>query len=153
MQAPILVVKMVSGELACRAVAQQRSRLTKPLQPFGHAGRIANDRALSGASLADQIADNYKTGGDTDPGQDRLAIGSLERRHPVEDRKPGAQRAFGIVLERIGIPEIGEDTVSYELRDIAAKTHLVHADPQAQRPWSIGSALVPPTCWQRMRCQ
>jgi hypothetical protein len=36
------------------------------LQPRREVGRLANDRLLLGRALADQIADNYQSGGDAD---------------------------------------------------------------------------------------
>src|SRR4029077_2049072 len=68
---------------------------------------------------ADQIADDDEAGGDADPHVQRLLCGEPADR--LDDREPGAGRALGIVLMRLGIAEIDQHAVAHIFGDKTVK--------------------------------
>jgi len=69
------------------------------LQAGGKVWRFANDRLLLRQALADQISNDYKSGGDADA---RLEFDGfhIEATYRVDDGQPGAYRPLGVIVTR-----------------------------------------------------
>ena len=76
-------------------------------------------RPLLGGAGADQIANDDEASGDADPHIQRFLCGEPADR--VDDREPGADRALGIVLMRLGIAKIDQYAIAHILGDKTAK--------------------------------
>jgi hypothetical protein len=98
----------------------QAARPGRRLQTGGEVWSFADHAALLRSTLADQIADHDEAGGDANPHVQGLLCDEPADR--VDDREPGAHRALGIVLMRLGIAEIDQDSVAHILGDKTAKT-------------------------------
>ena len=81
--------------------------------------RLADYAPLLRSTGTNQIANHDEAAGDADPHVQRLLRGEPADR--VDDRQPGAGRALGIVLVRLGIAEINQHAVAHILGDKAAK--------------------------------
>jgi hypothetical protein len=81
--------------------------------------RLADDAAFLRGTGADQIANDDEASGDADPHIQRLLGGEPADR--VDDTEPGASRALGIVLMRLGIAEIDQHAVAHIFGDKTAK--------------------------------
>ena len=124
----------------CRRVLvgnDQGARPGQRLQSGGEVWRLADHAALLRGTGADQIANDDEAGGDANPHVQRLLCGEPADR--VDDREPGASRALGIVLMRLGIAEINQHAVAHILGDKTAKAGdgvgdaaMVGADDLAQ---------------------
>jgi hypothetical protein len=68
---------------------------------------------------ADQIANDDEASGDAEPHVQRLLCGEPADR--VDDREPGASRALGVILVRLGVAEINQHAVAHVLGDKTAK--------------------------------
>ena len=68
---------------------------------------------LLGRADADEVADHDKPGGDADAHLQGNAGGGLELRHRLDQRKPGPDGAFGVMLDGLGIAEIGQYPVAH----------------------------------------
>ena len=115
----------------------QGARPGQRLQAGREVWRLADDAPLLRRTRADQIANHDEAGGDANPNVQRLLCGEPADR--VDDREPGADRALGIVLMRLGVAEIDQHAVAHILGDKAAKagdgvgdTAMVGADDLAQ---------------------
>ena len=115
----------------------QGARPGQRLQSGGEVWRLADHAALLRGTGADQIANDDEAAGDADPHVQRLLCGEPADR--VDDREPGASRALGIVLMRLGIAEINQHAVAHILGDKTAKAGdgvgdaaMVGADDLAQ---------------------
>jgi hypothetical protein len=115
----------------------QCARPGQHLQAGGEVWRLADDTALLRSTRPDQIANDDEASGDADPHVQRLLCRKPADR--VDDRQPGAGRALGVVLVRLGIAEIDQHAVAHILGDKAAKaadgvgdTAMVGADDLAQ---------------------
>src|SRR5690348_5979168 len=74
------------------------------LQTDDEIGRLADDAQLLRGARADQITNDNDSSSDANSHAQRLWCGEPADR--VDDRQPGASRALGIVLMRLGIAEI-----------------------------------------------
>ena len=83
------------------------------MQPGGQVRRLADHLLLLGSSVADEVADHDKPGGDADAHLQGNAGGGLELRHRLDQRKPGPDGAFGVMLVGLGIAEIGQYPVAH----------------------------------------
>ena len=115
----------------------QGARPGQRLQTGGEVWRLADDAPLLRSTRADQIANDDEASGDADPHVQRLLCGEPADR--VDDREPGASRALGVVLMRLGIAEIDQHAVAHILGDKTAKAAdgvgdaaMVGADDLAQ---------------------
>ena len=115
----------------------QGARPGQRLQTGGEVWRLADHAPLLRGTRADQIANDDEAGGDADPNVQRLLCGEPADR--VDDREPGAGRALGVVLMRLGIAEIDQHAVAHILGDKTAKAAdgvgdaaMVGADDLAQ---------------------
>ena len=77
---------------------------------------------LLGRADADEVADHDKPGGDADAHLQGNAGGGLELRHRLDQRKPGPDGAFGVMLDGLGIAEIGQYPVANVPGDETAGT-------------------------------
>ena len=99
------------------------------LQARREVRRVADDRLLPRAALADQVAHDDEPGRDPDPGRERVAgrrSGASATERAASE--PGPDRALGRVLVRPGPAEVGEHAVAHELRDVALEARDLARD-------------------------
>jgi hypothetical protein len=115
----------------------QGARPGQRLQSGGEVRGLADHAPLLCGAGADQIANDDEASGDAEPHVQRLLCGEPADR--VDDRQPGAGRALGVVLMRLGIAEINEYAIAHILGDKTAKAAdgigdaaMVGADDLAQ---------------------
>jgi len=94
-------------------------RQRPPANATAEAERRQLTVTLLRSTRTDQIANDDEAAGDADPHVQRL--GCCEPADRVDDRQPGAGRALGIVLMRLGIAEIYQHAVAHILGDKPAK--------------------------------
>jgi hypothetical protein len=82
--------------------------------------RLTNHRLLLGRSCSDQVADYYQPCRDPDTHLQRRVGTSGELWNSLDETEPGADRALRIVLMRLGVAEIRENTIAHVLGDKAA---------------------------------
>jgi hypothetical protein len=115
----------VADEIARGGADQNGIGGGEDLQAGGEVGRLADDGLLARRTLADRLADDHEPAGDADAhgAAGAIAVSNIgtERRHRVEDRQPGANRALGILFLRIWVTEIDEHAVAHELGDVAVE--------------------------------
>ena len=98
------------------------------LQARREVRRLADDRLLPRAALADQVAHDDEAGRDADPGREGVAGRRPELRHRTGRFQPCPDRALGRVLVRPGPAEVGEHAVAHELRDVALEARDLARD-------------------------
>jgi hypothetical protein len=113
----ILVVEQPAGQALCARRDHHRPRRRQCLQPRREVRCLADHRLLLRGTFADQIADNYQTGGDPDPHRQRRPRRSVEVGRRLEQCQPGPHRPLGVVLVGPLIAEIGEHPVAHVLGD------------------------------------
>ncbi len=123
MRTEILAGEDVADQIARGGADQDGIRAGEGLQAGRKVGRLANDGLLARRTLADRLADDDDPAGDADAHGEACAVAvsdlGAERRHRVEDRQTGANRALGIPFLRIRVTEIDEHAVAHELGDVA----------------------------------
>jgi hypothetical protein len=119
LQAEVAQPEQIADQAAGGAGEDDLPGLRQNLQARGEVGGLADHRLLLRRALADQIADDDKSGGDADADGERLPPTGLQARHRRCYFQPGPHRALGVVLMRPGIAEIGQHPVTHVLGDKA----------------------------------
>jgi hypothetical protein len=117
--AEIAVLEEPAGEQLRRRRDQHLTGFGHHLQPGRQVRHVADHAALLCRALADEVADDDDAGGDADA---NLQPGMRTGRQPrdrLHQGKGAAHRAFGIVLMRLRIAEIGQHAIAHVLRDEA----------------------------------
>jgi hypothetical protein len=96
------------------------------LQPRGQIGRFADDSALLRVARSNEVADHDQPGRNTDPGSQSGR--RLERGYRRGQLQSRPYRALGVVLVRLRVAEIYEDTVAEIVRDEPAKAAYALGD-------------------------
>src|SRR6516165_1338762 len=134
----IAVLEEVAGQSARTGSDDDRVRLGQDLQTGCEVRRLADDRLLLSRSRTNQISDYHQSRGDPDArlqldGFDIEATDSLDRAQPRPDRP------LGVVLMRLRVTEISQDSVAHVSRDETIETGddfgdraVIHADDLAQ---------------------
>jgi hypothetical protein len=108
------------ADLPPRALGNDhRARCGQRLQPGSEVRRLADHAALLRGARADQIPDHDEPAGDAEPHIHRFGRG--EPADCIDHGEPGADRALGIVLMRLGIAEIDQHAVAHVLGDKTGK--------------------------------
>src|SRR6516225_9472948 len=89
------------------------------LQSGSEVWRLADNPPLLCSTLADQVADDGKPGGDAEPHAQILSRRQTADR--LDHREAGAHRPLGVVLMRLRIAEIDQDAVAHVLGDKAVQ--------------------------------
>jgi hypothetical protein len=89
------------------------------LQPRRDVRRLADDAALAGIALPDQIADDDEAAGDAEPHLEPFR--EAEAADRGADRERGAHRPLGVVFMRLRVAEIGQNAIAHQFGDIAAE--------------------------------
>ena len=118
--AEIAILEQAADQPPCARCNHHGARLGQRLEASGKVGRLADDRLLLGRARADEVADHDEPGRDPDAHLQGDAGGGVELRHRLDQGKPGADRALGIMLVGLRIAEIGEHAVAHVLGDEAA---------------------------------
>ena len=119
------------------------SRLTTTLPGLAKACRRAARLGVSPttasfrSALAGHVADNDEASRDPNPRHQRFARRRLQASHRFRQRQAGADRPLRIVLVRARPAEIGEDSVTQELRDMAFVAHYFARYLRLERPRSL----------------
>ena len=88
------------------------------LQPRREVRRLADDAALAGIALPDQIADDDEAAGDADPHLQPFR--ETEAANRRDHSESGAHRPLGIIFMRLRVAEIRQNAVAHQFGDIAA---------------------------------
>jgi hypothetical protein len=145
----ILEFERAADQPPRRGSDQDRVGLRQRLQPGRQVGRLADDRLLLGGAFADKVADDHHSGGDADPRRQGLADGRAEPPDRLDGGQAGQHRAFGVVLVRPRVAEVGQHPVAHVLGDVALEAgdlagdrvlvgadhlaHLLRVEPAGER--------------------
>ena len=100
--------------------------LGQSLQASRQVGCFTNHRLLLRRARAEQITDNDEPRRDADAQLQPLA--QIEKRHRIDERKPGAHGSFGVILMRVRVPEIRENAVTHVFGDKPVKPRQHRGD-------------------------
>jgi hypothetical protein len=79
----------------------------------GQIGRLADHALLLSGARTNEVAHHDKPGGDTDAHLQENTGGGRELRHRLDEGKPSADRALGLMLVCLRVAEIGEYSVAH----------------------------------------
>ena len=119
--AQALVLEAVAKQLIGARADENRIGLGQRLQASGEIWRLAGDRALSGGTRAEQIANDDDAGYDADACLERAAVGAFQLSQCIDDRQAGADCMLRRIFIGLRIAEIGEHTIAHELRHEAVE--------------------------------
>jgi hypothetical protein len=88
-----------------------------PCSRAGEIRRVADDATFLRLFRTQEIADDHDPRRDANSHMQRRACCTLQLWRGFDDRKPGANRALGVMLVRLRIAEIGEHAVAHVLGD------------------------------------
>ena len=113
--AEIFEFESMAGKAAGTVRDDDLARLRGALEARGEIGRFARHLASVKHPASGKIAHNDAATRDPDPRLKRCAGGRLEALDPGNRRKPGADRALGVILIGHRPAEIGEHAVAKKL--------------------------------------
>src|SRR5262249_19186820 len=106
----VLQLEQIAKKPACALGNDDHVRLGKPLQARREVRRFTDDAALLRVARSDQVTDDDQPRRNADPGLQRSA--SLEPGHCCDQLQSRPYCSFGVILVRLRIAEVHEDTVA-----------------------------------------
>src|SRR5215207_8901227 len=109
-------------EKAARCVTHDKSAgLRKLLKPCGEVRRLAHHGLLLSRAFPDEITNDDQSCRNPDSAVQLPGGWRLQSGHSCADCQPRTDRPFGLVLVRFGPAEVGQNTISHQLRHMSLK--------------------------------